>query len=233
MNLNTPQIAHLKSMLALHEKRAHVQQELDAIDHELSKLQTQLGGGISSPAVSAPSVASAPQKRGPRAQRGGSARGALKARIFAALEQAGATGVKVAPLADALGTKSANIYAWFHSAAKRYKGIINKIGSAHYRLDGKLPGDAPAKTPKAAKAPKLAKAPKTPKAAKTGGSPRGYLMDGIIATLKAAGPQGVTIKEIAAKLGVGYKNIAVWFATTGRKNTAIRKMAPAKYQIVS
>ena len=58
-------------------------------------------------------------------------------------------------------------------------------------------------------------------------------MDGIIATLKAAGPQGVTIKEIAAKLGVGYKNIAVWFATTGRKNTAIRKMAPAKYQIVS
>src|SRR5258708_43615 len=173
MNLNTPQIAHLKSMLALHEKRARVQDELDAIDHELTKLQTQIGGGVSAPAVQAP-AAKAPQKRGPRAKSGRSARGALKAKIFAALERAGAAGVKVAPLAAALGTKSANVYAWFHAAAKRYKGLINKIGSAHYRLDGKLTESAPAPAAsKAPKAPKAAKPAKAPKAAKGGGMPRG------------------------------------------------------------
>jgi hypothetical protein len=154
------------------------------------------------------------------------------------LERAGATGVKVAPLAEALGTKSANIYAWFHSAAKRYKGIINKIGSAHYRLDGRLPEKAPAARAAAPKASKTAKAPKAPKAPKAkapktkkGGTPRGYLLDGVVATLAAAGPEGASIKEIAAKLGVGYKNIAVWFATTGRKNPSIKKIAPARYQL--
>jgi hypothetical protein len=229
MNLNSIQISHLKTMLALHEKRARIQQDLDAVDHELSKLQSQLSSGVSAPSGSV-SAARTPQKRGPKAR--GSARGALKARIFAVLENAGPAGVKVTQVADELGVKSANVYAWFHAAAKRYKGIINKIGSAHYRLEGKLPATTPTSS-KASKAPKAPKSSKSSKTAKGGGSPRGYLMDGIVKTLAAAGPGGVTIKELSEKLGVGYKNIAVWFATTGRKNKAIKKVAPAKYRLAS
>jgi hypothetical protein len=236
MNLNIPPIAHLRSMLVLHEKRARVQSELDAIDQQISKHQSQLGVSLSSPAAQA---SSAPQKRGPRAKRKGTARGALKAQIFSALEKAGAAGVKVIPLAEQLGTKSANVYAWFHAAVKRYKGTIKKIGGAHYSLTGKAPAHPPAKAAKQVSAPgkspkavQATKAPKAPKAGKRGGSPRGHLRDGIVATLKAAGSSGATINDLSNKLGVKYKNIAVWFATTGRKNKSIKKIAPATYQLV-
>jgi hypothetical protein len=82
------------------------------------------------------------------------------------------------------------------------------------------------------KASKAVKAPKAPKAGKRRGSPRGHLRDVIVATLKAAGPSGATINDLSNKLGVKYKNIAVWFATTGRKNKSIKKIAPATYQLV-
>ena len=223
-------------MLVLHERRARVQSELDAIDQQISKHHSQLGVTLSSPAVQA---SSAPQKRGPRGKRKGTSRGALKAQIFEALEKAGAAGVKVIPLAEQLGTKSANVYAWFHAAVKRYKGIIKKMGGAHYRLTGKAPAQAAAKPAAKAPAPgkspkgvKATKTPKAPKAGKRGGSPRGHLRDGIVATLKGAGSSGATINDLSKKLGVKYKNIAVWFATTGRKNKAIKKIAPATYTLV-
>src|SRR4051794_4055115 len=113
-----PPVAQLKTMLALHEKRAAIQSNLDAIDSQLSRLQAQLGTGSSSPVAKSviakssavKSAAQAGPKRGPRAKRGSSGRGELKAKIFAALHQAGKAGVKVQPLAAALGTKAANIY---------------------------------------------------------------------------------------------------------------------------
>lgn len=50
---------------------------------------------------------------------------------------------------------------------------------------------------------------------------RGELKDKIVAALKEAGPIGITVKEIATKLGVNSVNIHAWFANTGKKLTQI------------
>lgn len=79
-------------------------------------------------------------------------------------------------------------------------------------------------------APKTAPA-KGP-AAKKGGRVRGQLAEKITATLKAAGSSGITIKDLCDKLKLPYRNVQVWFATTGKKNPAIKKIAPATYRLV-
>jgi hypothetical protein len=61
--------------------------------------------------------------------------------------------------------------------------------------------------------------------------PRGGLAERILSTLKAAGSKGIAIKDIAEKTNSGYRNIAVWFATTGKKNKSIKKVAPATYRL--
>src|SRR5207249_7624849 len=47
-------------------------------------------------------------------------------------------------------------------------------------------------------------------------SPRGGLKGRIIRALRAAGGKGVTVTDLAAKLGKSYGNISVWFHTTGK-----------------
>jgi hypothetical protein len=233
-----PKVEQLKSMLALHEKRAAILSNLDAIDSELSRIQARLANGsapvATAPAAkAAPTVKVAPKAFAPRAKRGSSGRGALRAKIFA-LQEAGKVGVKVQPLAAALGTKAANIYAWFHAAVKRYPAI-KKLDGAHYRIEGSV-AEAAA-SPKAAgwKTRAAKSAPKVPKAGKARGkivkAGRGELKGRILDTLKTAGKSGASVKEISDELGVKYKNVQVWFATTGKKKElGIKKIGPALYQ---
>jgi uncharacterized protein YjcR len=54
---------------------------------------------------------------------------------MAALTAAGAAGVQVKELAEAIGTKAVNIHSWFHSTIKR-NPEIKKISGGHYRLHG-------------------------------------------------------------------------------------------------
>ena len=105
-------------MLSLEEKRSALQGELGALDAKLSDLKRRLVGGASTASVSASAPKVTATKSRPRSRRSG--RGELKSQIFGALEKAGATGVKVVELAKSLGTKPANIYAWFHAALKHY-----------------------------------------------------------------------------------------------------------------
>jgi hypothetical protein len=237
MKSSSPQIEHLKLMLSLEEKRSALQGELNSLDAKLSDLKRRLVGGaaVASVSVSAPKVTAT--KSRPRSRRSG--RGELKSQIFGALEKAGATGVKVVELAKSLGTKPANIYAWFHAALKRYPSI-KKTGGGSYRLAGKAPASqsSPAKAPaKAAKAPaksvakSAAKAPAAKKGKKGGRSSRGEVSTKILAALGGAGANGITIKELSSKLGMPYRNLQVWFATTGKKNKSIKKVAPATYQL--
>ncbi len=60
------------------------------------------------------------------------------------------------------------------------------------------------------------------------GPKRGQVSANILGALKAAGSQGITVADLASKLGANYKNIYVWFATTGKKHP-IKKLAPATY----
>ena len=84
-------------------------------------------------------------------------------------------------------------------------------------------GRISSKSLKAAKAPKLVAA-KIKKA-----SPRGQLKERIIRTLKAAGKPGVTVKDLASRLGTSYGNISVWFRTTAKGVKEVKKVAPGRF----
>jgi len=60
-------------------------------------------------------------------------------------------------------------------------------------------------------------------------SPRGGLKARIIRALRAAGDKGVTVKDLARKLGKSYGNISVWFHTTGKGVKEIEKVSPGKF----
>jgi hypothetical protein len=68
-----------------------------------------------------------------RAQTAGGRRGALKARILAALRTAGDKGVAVKELSSKLGVKNQNVHVWFSSTGKKL-GTIQRIGAGRYRL---------------------------------------------------------------------------------------------------
>ena len=55
------------------------------------------------------------------------------------------------------------------------------------------------------------------------------LKERIVQTLKAAGKSGVTVKDVAAKLGKSYGNISVWFHTTAKGIKEIKKIEPGRF----
>lgn len=223
-----PRIERLKAMLGLEEKRAILQKELDALTAQLSSLKDHLFD--ETPVT----IAKPAAIRVKRAGKGRAQRGALKEQIVGALQNAGSAGVRVNELAAALGTKAANIHAWFHSTAKRIPGIT-KVSGGHYRMEGKAPVPAEAEISKPAKlnAPATQKTKTSRAKGKRKGTKRGGLSDTILSSLKAAGNKGLTIKELSEKTGAKYRNISVWFVTTGKKYPKLKKLAPAHYKLAA
>ena len=67
-------------------------------------------------------------------------------------------------------------------------------------------------------------------AAKANGrSPGAPLKERIVQSLKTAGKSGVTVKDLAAKLGKSYGNISVWFHTTAKGVKEIKKVEPGRF----
>src|SRR6266540_1525375 len=62
--------------------------------------------------------------------------------------------------------------------------------------------------------------------ARTSGAP---LKERIVRSLKVAGKSGVTVKNLAARLGKSYGNISVWFHTTAKGVKEIKKIAPGRF----
>jgi len=224
-------------MLNLEEKKAALQRELGALNAQLDDLKRRLISG--SPATSAHPVATKAgnlvKSASPKTAK--ARRGELKSAIFSALEKAGSSGVKVLDLAKSLRAKPANVYAWFHAATKRYPGSIEKTGAAAYKLIGKPPEAKPKKAKpgkvKRGKSAKPIKAATKKTKGKARGNARGALAAKIVATLQAAGPSGMTVKDLSTKLNTGYRNLLVWFVTTGKGYPAIKKIAPATYSMTS
>ena len=86
---------------------------------------------------------------------------------------------------------------------------------------------SPAATAKKAEAAvespsKAAKPARSDKAGRSGG-----LKDRILALLDTAGPEGLRVKDIAAKLSVKATNVSVWFSTTGKNVTT--KIEPGRF----
>jgi hypothetical protein len=92
------------------------------------------------------------------------------------------------------------------------------------KVSGKRRGRPAKKGVKASK-----KAPKA--AAKAKRSPRGGLGKKILKALDSAGDAGVKVVELAKKIGVKGTNLHIWFATTGKKNPAIKKVGKGHYQL--
>ncbi|MEI6560547.1 MAG: hypothetical protein WCO68_00505 [Verrucomicrobiota bacterium] len=247
-------IARLKEMIALEEKRASLLSHIEAVNERLSIIQSELYGAGSSRNSVAKKLGDAARsafvKRKPTGMRKG--RGELRGQILEMLNAAGKAGVSVKELADRIGVKTANIHSWFSINAKKI-AELKKIGEARYAINGVVaPFPKPAKKSKAAKKGKAAKVPKkakavkvaksvkvmkAPKAAKAGKkakvarSGRGELKAQILDALKTAGAAGITIKDLAAKLNANYKNVYIWFVTTGKKIAGIKKVGPARYKL--
>jgi len=73
--------------------------------------------------------------------------------------------------------------------------------------------------------------PESAQAKRQSGS--GPLKDRIIQTLKAAGKSGVTIKDVAAKLGTSHGNVSYWFYTAGKGVKEIKKVARGRFAWMS
>jgi hypothetical protein len=120
--------ATLRKMVKLSERKEALLSQIQELDRQMAALQqlAEEGGGF---------IRLQPLKRpsATRAAKGRMERGALKAKIIAALRAAGPGGMTIRELSDKLGIKPANLYVWFNGTGRKTKGI-KKIGPAKYRL---------------------------------------------------------------------------------------------------
>lgn len=70
-----------------------------------------------------------------------------------------------------------------------------------------------------------------PKAGKIrrGKGGHGKLKEAIVTELRAAGPKGISMKEIAARTGVPYSHLGPWLATTGKHINEIVRLDRGVY----
>jgi hypothetical protein len=97
---------------------------------ELSATRRRRGKGAGARRTAVVAEARAVKASGESA---GGRRGALKARILAALKAAGDKGVAVKELSAKLGVKNQNVHVWFSSTGKKL-GTIQRVGAGRYRL---------------------------------------------------------------------------------------------------
>ena len=209
-------------MLALEEKRAVLLGQLNSIDQRMSALKDSVFSGNSTVTAALPTGKTRGRPPGSKNASKDGSRGTHRDHIMPALEAAGETGVRVKDLAIAMKTKPVNIHSWFHSNLKRIPAI-QKIAGGHYRLKAGSSAAAPAS--KAATKPAVAMTGRRGKRGK-----RGALSARIMEHLKTAGPGGIKIADLASELGAKYKNIYMWFVTTGKKH-GIKKVGPGTYRL--
>lgn len=126
---------------------------------------------------------------------------------------------------DSLQTEIAKIEAQIQTvvgSASSVKAAAATVKAAPKKVRGKAKKVKAA--PAAQEAPKAA-APVAPAAKPAKKGKRGALKESILATLKAAGSKGVSVKDLSTKLGVKNQNLHVWFSTTGRTVKGLKKTA--------
>jgi len=219
MTTSTLRISLLKELIALEEERAKVNDKIVALQ---DKLQSNTDV--------TPRAARSNGKggRAPALRKKGERKGSLRDQILAATHAAGEKGITIQELATLLEKKSANIHSWFSANARKLKEL-KKIGEARYAHTDAL--GSKTKTPAA---PRKARGKKAgAKAAPLADRPakRGELKSAILAELRKAGEAGVTIKELSGRTGSRYKNLYIWFVTTGKRIEGLEKVGPARYRL--
>ena len=219
-----------KEAMSIEHERAALQAKIDQLQARLENISGALfsaSNAVIAPAVVKAKTAAVVGRPAASDAKPRAARGELKQRILDALAAAGSAGLRVRDLATSIGSKPEALHSWFQFARKNIKAI-RKAGKGRYRLVGDLPQAAPAA--EATAKPKVsAKGPKSAK--KSPGKQRGYLTASVQEALKAAGKDGVSVRDLAKTLNVNPRNLFVWFATTGKKFKAIKKVSPGHYRL--
>lgn len=123
-------VQSLRQLMNLTKRKEQLLKEITKIE---DLIMGALGGGPA-PRGRKPGKAkkaAKPAKAADKKPRGRKRRGSLGKKILAALESAGAKGVKVADLANAIGVKGSNLHVWFATTGKKH---TKKIGRGHYKL---------------------------------------------------------------------------------------------------
>jgi hypothetical protein len=116
---------------ALEQERAELQQRLQKIESALNN-----GGSVASGRQGRSAAARVTLAAAPRAKRSKPAkRGSLKNDIGAVLQQAGKNGLHVKEIASAIGSKPANVTAWFYQTGRKAKEI-KKVAPATFAWTG-------------------------------------------------------------------------------------------------
>lgn len=233
MKDTNPRITLYKEAMALEEKRASLHSQIEEVLRKLADINGKLFDTVASSSAtpSTSPVLAAPRSVTPRASLTGkrARRGELKTQLLRALAAAGSTGISVKEITATTGAKATSVHSWLQAARKQYP--IKRLSQGLYRLDGGVPVETSA----AAEAPAAKKSGRGPgrpsKRSTRPLSKRGELMSKIMSELQAAGSAGVKIPDLADKFGVKRKNLFIWFATTGRRNPAIKKMGESHYRL--
>ena len=212
-------ISSLKELMELEEQRSGLENALQMLQERIDAIQRELFSAESRHLRSRLKELRRPRINGRRRM----ARGELRAQILQQLETAGNEGVSVHAIAARLGMKAVNIHSWFHTALKRFPQI-RKSGPSHYHLSGS-PGDFAHLGDATANLATLGSGVPTP------GARRGEVTKSIINALKKAGKNGLSVSEIAAKIGSSYRRVHVWLSSTGKKNKLVVRLARGTYQL--
>ena len=226
MNTSNQRIEALRQLMELEQRRSMLQTELDEIFVKSEALQSEIFNQTPQTGVRL-TVANAygSDFSGQRVRRMG--RGELRLQIVESLRAAGEKGVLVKELSTLLRMKSVNIHSWFHSAIQRFPQI-KKAGPGRYVLDGELHlPELPASLNHG-----RARNESTAGGGRRPRSKRGEITRLINQSLELAGPGGISVQELAARIGANYRNVHVWFSSTGKKNPLIEKVGRGKYRLV-
>jgi hypothetical protein len=119
MDLTTLTSSDLRNLQALLEKKENLLAQVKQINAALQGFgESPAATGGRKPATGAKPVARAP-------------RGALKAKVIAAIQAAGKNGIHIRELARKIGVKERNLSVWFFSTGKAVKQI-KRIKPATY-----------------------------------------------------------------------------------------------------
>jgi hypothetical protein len=59
------------------------------------------------------------------------------------------------------------------------------------------------------------------------------LKEAILKKLQTVGPEGITVKDLAASIGAKLGSVSVWFYTTGKKVKGLRKVSKGRFRYSS
>jgi hypothetical protein len=226
MNTSNQRIDALRQLMELEQRRSMLQTELDEILARTAALQSDILSEAPAPRRHHASANNyGADSNTTRAHRMG--RGELRLQIVESLRAAGDKGVLVKELSTLLRMKSVNIHSWFHSAIQRFPQI-RKASPGRYVLVGEL--NLPELPSPNAHGRALNET--TVKSSRRSRSKRGEVTRLIMQNLDSAGDNGITVQELAGRIGANYRNVHVWFSSTGKKNPLIQKMNRGKYRLL-